>query len=261
MLFDSHAHLNDRTYAENREALFAAIEASDLSYVCDVGFDLESSLLAVEHAQKLPWCYAVVGCHPHDSKEMDESMMTMFKGLAKKPKVVAIGEMGLDYHYDHSPRDIQQHWFRRQLQLALELKMPIVIHDRDAHDDVLRILKEEGVLAAGKEPAARVLLHCFSGSPELAAQYVKLGAWISMAGPITFKNARKAPEVIAAVPDDRLLAETDSPFLTPEPFRGKRNSPVNVEYTVRKIAEIKGITYESAAALTLNNAKAFYGIK
>jgi TatD DNase family protein len=168
MLFDSHAHLNSEKYKDDREALFQRIERSKVSYVMDVGFDLESSMLAVEHAQKLDWCYAAVGCHPHDAKTMDEESLILLKGLAKKPKVKAIGEIGLDYFHDHSERDVQRFWFRRQIQLALELRLPIIIHDRDAHGDILQILKEE------KAFDTKVLMHCFSGSKELGEQYFKL---------------------------------------------------------------------------------------
>lgn len=270
MLFDSHAHLNDGRFQKNREALCAEIAASSVSYVMDVGFDFESSVQAVEDAARYPFCYAAVGCHPHDAKTMDEALLIMFKGLAKKPKVKAVGEIGLDYYYDHSERDVQQHWFRRQLRLALDLNMPIIIHDRDANDDVMRILKEEGAFKKERTdcfplhpdggPDARVLLHCFSGGRELARQYVKLGATISIAGPVTYKNARKTVEVVAEIPIDRLLVETDSPYLSPEPMRGKTNTPLLVEHTARKVAEIKGISFEEAAELTCQNARRFFGI-
>jgi len=263
MLFDSHAHINSENYKDNREDIIKAIEASDLSYVMDVGYDLASSVLAVEHAAKYPWCYAVVGCHPHDTKTMDEMTLTMFRGLAKKSKVAAIGEIGLDYYYNHSEKAVQQYWFRRQIQLALELFMPIVIHDRDANDDVMRILKEEGAFSKNRTEKlgdAKVLLHCFSGSKELANQYVKLGATISIAGPVTYKNVRKSIEVVEEIPIEYLLVETDSPYLTPEPFRGKQNRPDLVEYTTRKVAQIKGLTYEETAEKTCNNAKKFFSI-
>lgn len=248
---------------DNREKIVEAIEKSDLEYVMDIGYDLESSVMAAEHSKKYPWCYAAVGCHPHDTKTMDETTLIMFKGLAKKPKVKAIGEIGLDYYYDRSERDVQRYWFRRQVQLALELDMPIVIHDRDANDDVMQILKEEGVFSKTrieKLGDAKLLMHCFSGSKELARQYIKLGATISIAGPITYKNAKKGIEVVRDIPLDHLLIETDAPYLTPEPFRGKRNRPDYVEYTARKIAEIKGISYEEAAMTTCNNAKKFFSI-
>lgn len=293
MLFDSHAHINEASYSpEERAELIKTIEASDVDYVADIGYDLASSKLAVEHAARYPWCYAVVGCHPHDAKSMDNMELAMYKGLARKKKVVAIGEIGLDFHYDHSPRDIQREWFRRQIRMANQLKMPIVIHSREADQETMDILKEEGAFseerkswfpkrpdpsgytlkksdAAKKtfdDPAdhmaddARVLIHCFSGSAELAAQYVKLGATISVAGPVTYKNNRKTVAVVAEVPIDFLLVETDSPYLSPEPLRGRRNMSPNVKYTAQKVAEIKDMTLEEVAAKTKENAMQFYGI-
>ncbi len=293
MLFDSHAHINEASYSpEERAELIKTIEASHVDYVADIGYDLASSKLAVEHAAKYPWIYAVVGCHPHDAKSMDDMELAMYKGLARKKKVVAIGEIGLDFHYDHSPRDTQREWFRRQIRLASELKMPIVIHSREADQETMDILKEEGAFSeerkswfpkrpdpsgytlkksdAAKASAddaadrmvddARVLIHCFSGSAELAAQYVKLGATISVAGPVTYENNRKTVAAVAEVPIDFLLVETDSPYLSPEPLRGRRNMSPNVEYTAKKVAEIKGMTFEDVAAKTKENAMRFYGI-
>ena len=280
MFFDSHAHLNNEMSDEARAAMVRAIEDSELDYVMDIGFDLPSSKLAVDHAAKYPWCYAAVGCHPHDTDSMDDMQLALIKGLAKKKKVMAIGEIGLDFHYDHSPRDVQREWFRRQIRLANELKMPIAIHSREADQEVLDILKEEGAFSderkswfperpdttgyVSKQPGtckdARVLLHCFSGSAELGSQYVKLGATISIAGPVTYKNNRKTVGVVAELPLDFLLVETDSPYLTPEPFRGKKNDPSKVEYTARKVAEIKGLSLEEVAAKTKENVMRFYGI-
>lgn len=293
MLFDSHAHINEASYSpEERAELIKTIEASDVDYVADIGYDLASSKLAVEHAARYPWCYAVVGCHPHDARSMDDMELAMYKGLARKKKVVAIGEIGLDFHYDHSPRDIQREWFRRQIRMANQLKMPIVIHSREADQETMDILKEEGAFSeerkswfpkrpdpsgytlkkseaakkASDDPAdhmaddARVLIHCFSGSAELAAQYVKLGATISVAGPVTYKNNRKTVAVVAEVPMDFLLVETDSPYLSPEPLRGRRNMSPNVKYTAQKVAEIKDLTLEEVAAKTKENAMRFYGI-
>lgn len=271
MFFDSHAHLNNESFSEEeREALIKKIEDSRLDYVMDIGFNLESSAMAVKHAQRLPWCYAAVGCHPHDTKEMDEMQIAMLKGLAKKEKVRAIGEIGLDFHYDYSERDVQRHWFREQIKLANELKMPIVIHSREADQEVMDILKEEGAFSKERKSwfperydgsgDARVLLHCFSGSKELGRQYVKLGGTISIAGPVTYKNNRKTVEVVETLPIDVLLVETDSPYLTPEPFRGKKNISPYVEYTAKKIAEIKEMDLEEVARKTEENAKRFFGI-
>ena len=287
MLFDSHAHINHNMSDEERASMIDAIENSSLDYVMDIGFDLASSRLAADHAAMYPWCYAVVGCHPHDSKDLDEMQLAMFRGLAKKKKVQAIGEIGLDFHYDHSPRDIQREAFRQQIRLANELKMPIVIHSREADQEVMDILKEEGAFSAERkswfpkrpDPSgyakgtasgdpetalcddARVLLHCFSGSAELGRQYVKLGATLSVAGPVTYKNNRKTIGVVEEIPIDFLLVETDSPFLTPVPYRGKKNMPPYVEYTARKVAEIKDMSFEDVAASTKANAMRFFNIK
>lgn len=270
MLFDSHAHIGDERFDSDRTELMERMEKEGLSYVMDVGCDLESSQKAVENAACYPICYAAVGIHPHYAESLDDELLATIRELAAKPKVVAIGEIGLDYHYDYSERDIQQDCFRRQIRLALELKKPIIIHDRESNDDVMRILKEEGVFAKARTdcfapqksglPDARLLLHCFSGSRELAEQYVKLGATLSIAGPVTFKNARKAVEVVEHISLEHLLVETDSPYLTPEPFRGKRNEPLLALHTARKIADIKGLEYQEVLAATCANAKAFFSI-
>lgn len=287
MLFDSHSHLNNEDNTPQILAeLIETIERSSLDYVMDIGFDLESSKKAADHAAQFPWCFAAVGCHPHDAKTMDDEKLEELKELASLEGVMAIGEIGLDFHYDRSERDVQREWFRRQIRLANELKMPIVIHAREADQEVMDILKEEGAFSAerrswfprrpdpegfagaGKEVAAdgmaddaRVLLHCFSGSAELGRQYVRMGATISVAGPVTYKNNKKTVAMVDAIPIDFLLVETDSPFLTPVPFRGKRNIPPYVEYTARKVAEIKGLSYEMTASKTKENAKRFFGIK
>lgn len=276
MLFDSHAHINNDTYTdEEREALIKEIEKSDVDYVMDIGFDLPSSLQAVKDAQRLPWCYAAVGVHPHDAKTMDEDMLQMIRTLAGKEKVKAIGEIGLDFHYNLSEADTQRYWFRRQIQLANELRMPIVIHSREADQETMDILKEEGAFTEERcswfpkrigqggreEKDARVLLHCFSGSRELGQQYVKLGATLSIAGPVTYKNNRKTSEVAREIPIEYLLVETDSPYLTPEPHRGKKNMSPYVEFTARRVALLKDMEYEETARRTMENARVFFGIQ
>ena len=276
MLFDAHTHINSDRYDDaGREELARAIEASDVGYVIDVGSNLEDSLLAVRDAEKYPWCYAAVGCHPHDSKDCSEEWLARFAELCKHPKVVAIGEIGLDFYYDNSERDVQRYWFRRQIRLANELGMPIVIHTRDAEQETMDILKEEGafskerkalfpvrVLSDGTEvPDARVQIHCFSGSAETARQYIKLGATISICGPVTYKNNRKTIEVVETTPIELMLVETDAPYLSPVPMRGKPNMAPYVEHTCRKVAEIKGLSYEDAARITCENAKRFFGIR
>lgn len=282
MLYDSHAHLNNEDYtAEERQTLIdevdEAVKAGKMSLVNDIGFDLASSKMAVDHAATYPWCYAVVGYHPHNAKDMTDTELTMIGGLTKKTKVQAIGEIGLDFHYDYSPRDEQRDCFRKQIALANDLKMPIVIHSREADGEVMEILKQEGAFSderksrfdertvpEGWESAAgdaRVLIHCYSGSRELAEQYVRLGATISMAGPLTYKNNRRTVEACEFIPIDFLLVETDSPYLAPEPMRGKINKPIYVTHTARRMAVIKGMTYEEVAARTCKNAKIFFNVR
>ncbi|PAB58070.1 TatD family hydrolase [Anaeromicrobium sediminis] len=255
MLFDSHAHLNDSRFDKDRDQIIKRAKEEGVKYILNPGADFASSVASINLAEKYDMIYAAVGVHPHDAKDMDETTITLLKGLSKKKKVVAIGEIGLDYHYDFSPRDVQKKWFIEQIRLAKEVNLPIIIHDREANQDVMDILKAENAFETG------VLLHCYSGSVELAKQYVKLGAYISIAGPVTFKNARKTVEVVEQIPLEYLMIETDSPYLTPMPYRGKRNESSYVQYVADKIAQIKGISYEQVAEQTCENAKKFFGIK
>lgn len=255
MLFDSHAHLNASKYNEDRHDVIMRAKESGVDFIMNPGADFESSIHAIELSEQYDFIYAAVGIHPHDAKSMDDLMLKEIEAMAKKDKVQAIGEIGLDYHYDFSPRDVQMKWFREQLRLAKKLGMPVIIHDREAHQDVLETLKEEKAFDTG------VLMHCYSGSVELMRQYVKLGAYISIAGPITFKNAKKTVEVVKEVPLDRLMIETDSPYLTPVPFRGKRNESAYVKYVCEKIAELREDTVENIAKATKDNAIMFFGIE
>jgi len=275
MLFDSHAHINNDFSDAQRAEILRKIDESDVKYVMDVGFDLESSLQAIKDAESRDWCYAAVGVHPHDTDSMDDEILMMIEHLSKKNKVQAIGEIGLDFHYNNSKQDAQRYWFRKQIQLANKLRMPIIIHSREADQECMDILKEEGAFSDercswfpkrkgpdGTETKdARVLLHCFSGSKELGKQYVKLGATLSIAGPVTYKNNRKTREVVTEIPIEYLLVETDSPYLTPEPFRGKKNVSPYVEYTAKKVAELKEMAYEDVARITMENAKVFFNIE
>ena len=271
-LFDSHAHINNERYTKrDRAGLAHRIESSPLAYVVDVGFDIDSSVQAMSDSMEWPWCYAAAGIHPHDAVTLTEAGMEILAQLLEAPKVVALGEIGLDYYRDLSPRDIQRDVFRKLLRLALETGTPAVIHDRDSGGDTIRILKEEGAFSDARKaafppnpetgaPDARILLHCFSGSAEQALEYIGLGCTISVAGPVTYKNNKKTVRVATETPLAHLLIETDAPYLTPEPFRGRPNEPVNVEYVARKIAELRGLSYEEVADATLANAKRFFGI-
>ncbi len=254
MLFDSHAHLDDERFDQDRDAMMQRALDQGVDYIMNPGADLPSSYRAVALAQKYPHVYAAVGIHPHDAKSADQEAWSAILSLAKDPKVKAIGEIGLDYYYDFSPRETQKQVFRHQIRMAKDLGMPIIVHDRDAHQDIFDILCEEEAFSTG------VLMHCFSGSAELAKQYIAKGAYLSLAGPLTFKNARKSHEVVEFVPLDRLMIETDSPYLTPMPFRGKRNESAYVHYVCAEMARLKGLSYEAVAAQTKANALKFFNI-
>ncbi len=255
MFFDSHAHIDGEKFDRDRDLVLSRAKENGIDYIMNPGADFESSVRAVNLAQEYEMVYAAVGIHPHDAASLDDSLLMMIEALTKKPKVQAIGEIGLDFHYDFSPRDTQRHWFVEQLRLARRLKLPVIVHDREANQETFDTLRKEQVFETG------VLMHCYSGSAELAKQYVKLGGYISIAGPVTFKNSRKLIEVVEAVPLERLMIETDSPYLTPEPFRGKRNESLYVKYICEKIAQIKGIDITEAAEATTKNAKEYFKIK
>lgn len=248
ILFDTHAHLNDEQFAADLPEVVERAREAGVTRIALVGYDFPSSLEALKIAKRYEGMYAVIGVHPHDASTLDEEILTKLKVYAKEPEVVAIGEIGLDYYRDLSPREVQQDAFRRQIRLAGELKKPIVIHDRDAHGDTVQILREE---KAGKNGG---ILHCFSGSWEMARQCMTLGFHISIAGPVTYQNAHKLLEIAKLVPLDRLLVETDCPYLAPHPFRGKRNEPARVRLVAEKIAELRRIPLEQLAAATTKNA-------
>jgi TatD DNase family protein len=255
-LFDSHAHVNMDSYtAAQRAEVIASIENSDLAGVVDVGFDIASSKMAMDHASKYPWCYAGVGVHPHEVEKMTDDDLDLLAKMLDEPKVVALGEIGLDYYKIFVPKEIQKKRFVDQLQVAFSKNKPVLIHDRDSHEDVFNILTKEKAFSKTK-----VLLHCYSGSSEQAKQYIGLGATLSIAGPLTFKNNHKTVEVVREIGLEHMLIETDAPFLTPEPHRGKRNISPYVEFVARKIAEIKELSYEEVAEKTLENAKRFFDI-
>ncbi|MHB8172179.1 MAG: TatD family hydrolase [Thermincolia bacterium] len=254
MLFDTHAHLDDTKYNHDRQEMLVRARAARVELIVNVGYDLPSSRRSVQLARENDFIYAAVGFHPHDAKEVDEAALQEIRSLAGEAKVVALGEMGLDYFRNLSPKEVQQRVFREQIALARELKLPIIVHDRDAHGDIMSILKEEGAQEVGG------ILHCFSGSWEMARECIKLGFYISFAGPVTFNNAARLQEVAAKVPLEWMLIETDAPYLTPEPHRGKRNESGYVSHVVAKIAEIRGLTYEEVAGVTLANGKKVFGL-
>ncbi|MBU5437044.1 TatD family hydrolase [Tissierella sp. MSJ-40] len=255
MLIDSHAHLDDDRFDRDRDRLIKSLKDNGIELVVNPGADLQSSIKAVSLADEYENIYAAIGVHPHSAKEMDESTIEVFRSFSKRDKVVAIGEIGLDYYYDNSPRDIQRKWFVEQLKLAKEVDLPVIIHSRDAAKDTFDILSE------AQDGSLRGVLHCYSGSTEMALEYIKLGFYISIAGPVTFKNARVLREVAEAVPLDKLLIETDSPYLTPEPYRGKRNEPIFVKHVAGTIAEVKGVSFEDIAIATSRNTKNLFKIR
>lgn len=255
MLIDTHAHLQDEDLKNDLEQVLARASAAGVEKIICVGFDLKSSQEALNLARKYRQIYAVVGIHPHDAAGVDDRAIEKLYSLAKDPCVVAIGEIGLDFYRDLSPRDQQRQAFRQQIKLAQELGKPIVIHDRDAHQEVMDIIKKE---KAGKNQG---IMHCYSGGLPLAIDLINEGFYISFAGPLTFKNARKAQEVAAKIPMDKILVETDCPYLAPEPLRGKLNEPAHVKYTAAKLAELRNKGTEEIAYLTNLNARKVYRIK
>jgi TatD DNase family protein len=254
MLFDTHAHLNADQYKEDLNEVMERAKEAGVSNIVVVGFDKITIIRAMELAEAHGHIYACVGWHPVDAIDMTDDDLKWIEELASHPKVVAIGEMGLDYHWDKSPHDIQKEVFRKQIRLAKKVKLPIVIHNRDATSDIVEILREEGAADVGG------IMHCFSGSVEIARECLDMNFYISLGGPVTFKNAKKPKEVALEIPLDRLLIETDCPYLTPHPHRGQRNEPSYVKLVAEQIAEIKGITFEEIARATSDNAKKLFGI-
>ncbi len=248
MLVDSHAHLNDPRLASRVPELLQAARARGVTHIINVGYDLPSSRLAAQQALEQSMLSAAVGLHPHDAKLWTTSLADELRHLAASPKVVAWGEIGLDYHYDNSPRETQQTVLHIQLELAKELDLPVIIHDRDAHADILDILRAHAPYPAGG------VMHCYSSSAEMLPQFLGLGFYISFAGPITFKNARRSLEAAMQVPLERLLVETDAPYLAPEPHRGRENQPALVALVAGRLAESRGMAYEELARATGENA-------
>ncbi len=254
MIFDSHTHLDDARFDLDRDDVVRRATEAGVTLMMNPGADLKSSQRAVEMSKRYPSVYASVGIHPHDAKEADAMTLELIKHLAKQPKVCAIGEIGLDFHYDLSPRETQRQVFIAQIQMAISLNLPIIIHDREANQEVFDTLKAHKAFETG------VLMHCYSGSTELAKEYVKRGAYISIAGPVTFDNAKKLKQVVEAIDLKHLMIETDAPYLTPMPHRGKRNEPSYVTFVARQIAALKGLSFEEVTQTTYESAKTFFRI-
>ncbi|MBQ3029253.1 MAG: TatD family hydrolase [Lachnospiraceae bacterium] len=255
MIFDTHTHYDDEQFDIDRDELLLGLAGQGVGAVVNMGASMRGAKDSVELARKYPFVYAAVGIHPDHAKDLNEEEFSVLKALAAEEKVVAIGEIGLDYYWDSTEREEQRVWFRRQLSLAGELTLPVVIHSREAAADTLEIMKE-AYEASGNTLTG--VIHCFSYGVEMAREYLKMGFFLGIGGVATFKNGRKLKEVIEAVPLDKIVLETDCPYLAPEPFRGKRNSSEKLAYVVRAIAAIKGVTEEEVEKVTWENAKRLY---
>lgn len=254
MLFDTHVHLNAVQYKDDQEAVIKRAFDAGVKQMVVVGFNDETIPLAIEIAENHESIYAAVGWHPVDAIDYRDEHSAYLKQLSKHEKVVAIGEMGLDYHWDKSPKDIQDKVFRTQINLAKDVDLPIIIHNREATEDVLKILREEKAEEVGG------IMHCYSGTVDELQAFLDLNFYISLAGPVTFKNAKVPKEVAEQVPLDRLLIETDAPYLAPHPYRGKRNEPAYITKVAEEIARIRGLSYEEICRITTENANAIYRI-
>ena len=253
MLFDTHAHLDDRAFDQDREALLAALPEQGISLVMNPGCSLESSRNAAALAEKYPYIYAAVGSHPDAADEVDDQVLEEYRKLCKlNSKIKAIGEIGLDYHYEDIPRQLQQKAFRAQMALAAELDLPAIVHEREAHEDGMAFVREFSNVKG--------VFHCFSGSAEMAKWLVDQGWYVGFTGVLTFKNARRAIEAACAIPLDRIVIETDCPYMAPEPFRGRRNDPSKVFRMAEKLAEIRGVSPEEIRRITMENGKRLYRI-
>lgn len=253
-LFDTHAHVDSSQYRDDRDAVIQRARDAGVDLILNIGYNEATSRRTLELVARYPFMYASVGIHPHHAAEVTEETYTLLREMAKNPKVVALGEMGLDYYRDLSPRDAQAEVFRRQIALARELRLPVIIHDRDAHRDIVAILKEEKASEVGG------VLHCFSGDWVMARECLNLGFHISLAGPVTFQNGLTAQEVAKLVPLDRLLIETDCPYLAPTPYRGKRNEPAYVRLVAEKIAALRRMPVERLAEVTRENGMRLFGV-
>lgn len=253
MIFDTHAHLDDRAFDADREALLSQLPSNGVGLLMNPGCSLASSLAAVELAKKYDYVYAAVGSHPDAADEVNEQVLSRYRELVKKnPKVRAIGEIGLDYHYEDIPREIQQRAFRAQMALAAELNLPVIVHEREAHEDGMKIVREY--------PGVTGVFHCFSGSLEMAQWLIARGWYIGFGGVLTFKNAKKALQVAANIPLERIVLETDCPYMAPEPFRGRRNDPGKLCRVAEKLAQLRGKTAEEIQAITQENGRSLYRI-
>lgn len=253
MIFDTHAHYDDGQFDTDREELLGAMEAGGVGTIVDAGSTLESWDKILELTERYPFIYGAIGIHPDEAGTLDEAGMERMAELLDRDKIVAVGEIGLDYYWDKENHDVQKHWFIRQLDMARERQMPVIIHSREAAADTMDIMKQH---ASGM----KAVIHCYSYSAEMAKEYVKMGYYIGVGGVVTFKNAKKLKQVVQEIPLERILLETDCPYLAPVPFRGKRNSSLNLPYVAEAIAELKGTTAEEVIQQTEKNARELYNL-
>lgn len=251
-IFDSHAHYDDERFNADRDEVLERLFKNGVSGIVNCASDLKTSIMSVNLSVKYPLIYAAAGVHPHEAESMGNKDLEIIRDILSEEKCVAVGEIGLDYHYDFSPREIQLDIFEKQLIMACELQKPVIIHDREAHEDTMRLLQKY-------KPGG--VVHCFSGSAEMAKEVLKLGMYIGIGGAVTFKNAKKPVAVVSEVPWNRLLIETDCPYMTPVPHRGERNDSSLIPFTAQKIAEIRGVSTQDVLNKTAENAKELFGIK
>ena len=253
MIFDTHAHMDDRAFDQDRDSLLSRLPEEGIALLMNPGCSLASSQAAVSLSNQYSYIYAAVGSHPDAADEVNDGVLEQYRALCRdNPKVKAIGEIGLDYHYEDIPRDIQKRSFRAQMGLARELDLPVIVHEREAHEDGMKIVEEF--------PSVTGVFHCYSGSLEMAKWLIERGWYIGFGGVLTFKNARKALEVAGNIPLERIVLETDCPYMAPEPFRGRRNDPGKLYRVAEKLAQLRGMTMEEVQAITLENGKALYRI-
>lgn len=255
MLFDSHAHYDDHAFDEDREKVLSALEEGGVGNVVNVGASLEGTGRTVELVQKYPFIYGAAGVHPDEVGTLNEQTFAWLKEQCRCEKVVAVGEIGLDYYWDKENHEIQKQWFIRQLDLAKELSLPVIVHSREAASDTMEILQQK------YDSQVPVVVHCYSYSPEMAKEYVEMGYYLGIGGVVTFQNAKKLKRVVKETPLNQLLLETDCPYLAPVPFRGKRNDSRNLLYVAEAVAEIKGVTVEKVIHITEENAEQFYRLE
>lgn len=254
MLVDSHAHYDDSRFDSDRDETIRRVHSQGVGYIVNPSSDMPSARVCLDMARKYPFLYAAVGIHPHYAENVNDNDMALLAEMAADDKVVAVGETGLDYYYDNSPREIQKRRFIEHIRLANDLDLPLIIHNRDAHGDVLDIIEKY----CKRQPGG--VFHMFSGSAEMAARLVDMGFYIGIGGVVTFKNARKVVDVVKTVPDDRLLVETDCPYMAPEPYRGRRNDSGMLVHIIEKIAGIRGSTYDKVADITSANAARLFAL-